>query len=800
MRRVSSLAFLLAAAGWCAAPTPAAAVNGTLSGTVADAQGRPVAGAQVSLENKLSGYRQVVRTDAEGRYTLFNLPADTYHLEVQATGFAAVHRSITLSSGLPLRQDLALAPESSATVVVEDKVDLVEESTASHLDIDKSTIEQSPAAVQSRALENVLLTTPGFIQDENGRFHFRGSHGQVMYVVDGVPVTDQVQATFSNSMDPAQVDTMEVITGGVSAEYGGKPGAVVSMTTKSGLGTPDGFEGDVYLGASRFSTYEGGFSARGGNDAFGYFVTGAASSSDRFLDPVVFQNLHNQGSTGRIFGRFDWVLGGSDTLRLTASGGRTDRDVVNLPSQEAAGQDQRVHNTDANVSLAWTHLFDAYRSLEATVYLRGSGSDLDPTQELQEGFTGGGPDTPYWAQQHRTLGNQGALLAYTQQNGGNTLKAGIQYARYPIHEQFSYAITDPTLITDPADPNYPFTPAGGGHLFRYDDTIAPTLTSGFIQDELKAGGWDLSMGLRYDIYHLRDYTQSQWQPRLGAAYRIPGTGTVLRASYDRLMITPENEGLAFSTSQYVWTATSGLNTPVAQLRPELQDSFLVGVEQQLGSFARLSLDYWWKNSTNAADNSQFLNTGVLFPIAAAKGRFHGLDLRLDTVPMAGWSGYLSAGTVRTVYFDPTVGGLDAAGTANDTLPYLIDHDQKLTLQAGLRYEHGGFFGQVIGRYDSGLVAGDPTGISPSDPDYGFGLGYIHLVHDSLGDIYRVDPRTIWNLAFGQTFHLKGRQSLEATLDVLNVFDKSAVYNFLSVFGGTHVYPPRTVAVGLKYRF
>lgn len=52
-----------------------------------------------------------------------------------------------------------------------------------------------------------------------------------MYSVDGVPVTDQVQATFSNSMDPAQVESMEVITGGISAEYGGKPVAVVNLTS-----------------------------------------------------------------------------------------------------------------------------------------------------------------------------------------------------------------------------------------------------------------------------------------------------------------------------------------------------------------------------------------------------------------------------------------------------------------------------------------------------------------------------------------------------------------------------------------
>jgi len=142
-----------------------------------------------------------------------------------------------------------------------------------------------------------------------------------------------------------------------------------------------------------------------------------------------------------------------------------------------------------------------------------------------------------------------------------------------------------------------------------------------------------------------------------------------------------------------------------------------------GQGVKVTLEYWWKTSVNTADNSQFLNTGLLYPIAAAKGRFHGLDLRIDVIPVHGWSGYLSAGTVRTIFYNPTVGGLDAASAGNQgNSPYLIDHDEKLTAQAGLRYDHQGFFGQVVCRYDSGLVAGDPTapGVA-NNPDYAFGI-------------------------------------------------------------------------------
>jgi hypothetical protein len=802
----SSLKYLLCALPAASVLVGAPATSSSLSGRVLDEQGQPVAGAVVTLRNPVSGYRQAVRTDAGGRFVLYNLPLDDYRLEVGAPGFGTVGRDAAVRTSLPQVQDFTLPP-ASATVVVEAQASLLADHPSSRQEIDQSTIETAPAAVASRALENILLTTPGFIQDENGRFHFRGSHGQVMYVVDGVPVTDQVQATFSNSMDPAQVDSMEVITGGVSAEYGGKPGAVVNMTSKSGLGTPGGFQGEMSLGASRFSTLEAGTTVRGGDDQFGYFAAVAGSQGDRFLDPVNFQNLHNHGATGRVFTRFDRVLSDADTLRLSFSGGQTNRDVVNLASQEAAGMNQRVANLDQNLSLGWTHLFSATRSLATSLFYRHSDSQLLPTADLEPGYAPGGPDTPEWARHEQVLDNQGLVTAFTQVNGDNTLKTGLQVVRYPIHERFDFAITNPAAEgIGPGDPLAAYTPAadgGGGQIFRFDDRITPVLAAAFVQDDLKRGNLSLGLGLRYDTYCLRSYNQSQWQPRLGLACLLPGGSTQVRAVYDRLMITPENEGLAVSTSQQVWSAISGGATPVAQLRPELQDSFLAGLDQQLGKVVKVTVEYWWKTSVNTADNSQFLDTGLLYPIAARKGRFHGLDLRIDVVPSHDWSGYVSAGTVRTIFFNPTVGGLDAAGASSQgSSPYLIDHDQKLTLQTGARYAHQGFFGQAVCRYDSGLVAGDPTapGVA-GNPDYDFGIPYVRQTSDSfVGSTWRVHSRTVWNANAGQEFKLAHGRTLLAELDLLNVFDEKALYNFLSTFGGTHVIPPRTLAGRLKYRF
>lgn len=781
----------------CALPSMAAPAlaSATLRGQVLDAKGQPISGAVVTLTQRISGYRQVVKGDAQGRYTLHNIPYNEYHLEVRAPGYRDLHDEVELRSALPVDLKVRLQ-EAAVEVVVEEKLEMVEDHPSVHLDIDKSAIRLSPAPVRSRAMESILLATPGFIQDENGRFHMKGSHGQVTYVVDGIPVSDQMQLTFSNSMDPAQVESMEVLTGGISAEHGGKPAAVVTVTSKSGLGTPNGFEGEVNLGLSRFATAELGMGLRGGNDHFGWFVTGAASRSDRFADPVNFENLHNHGETGRLFSRFDWVLGDSDTLRLTLGGGTTRREVPNLLSQEARGQNQRGATSDANVSLAWTHLFSAFRSLDLAAYVRHSSARLDPSEGIPGG---GGADFPVWAQQDRSLGNRGLQATFSQRFGGeDAVKAGVQFVAFPIRERFAFTITDPSdpELNDPGSPFYPYSPAGGGAVFRFEESLQASLASAFVQYDLHRGPLFLALGLRGDRYAVRDFVQSQIQPRLGLSYRLPTT-TVLRFSYDRLLITPENENLALSTSQQAWNLGPNAGSPVPPLRPELQDSFSYGVEQGVGRKGRVSLEYWTKRSRNAADNEQFLNTGILFPVAAARGIFRGLNLRLDYAFSEALSTYLSLGKTRAIFEAPLVGGLQLESPeAAPGERFLIDHDQRLAGQWGLRYQARGFYAQVVARYDSGLVGNDPA-LAQGNPDLEFGTRYLRL--DSEGT-WRIQSRTIWNLSLGQGWKVRDTQTFEAGLDLLNATDERGLYNFMSVFGGTHVIPPRTLAIRVAYRF
>ena len=133
----------------------------------------------------------------------------------------------------------------------------------------------------------------------------------------------------------------------------------------------------MFVGASSYSTEEGGASVGYGTDSFGLFASVNGSKSDRFVDPVNFDNLHNQGNTGRAFLRLDWVPNTSNTFHLSMLAGRTDRDVPNTYTQDAAGQNERVFTRDANYNLGYQGVLSSDSVLDVAAFARLSTFELD---------------------------------------------------------------------------------------------------------------------------------------------------------------------------------------------------------------------------------------------------------------------------------------------------------------------------------------------------------------------------------------------------------------------------------------
>jgi len=67
---------------------------------------------------------------------------------------------------------------------------------------------------------------------------------------------------------------------------------------------------------------------------------------------------------------------------------------------------------------------------------------------------------------------------------------------------------------------------------------------------------------------------------------------------------------------------------------------------------------------------------------------------------------------------------------------------------------------------------------------------------------RVKPRNVFNLGIGtdNLFHSEGNKRFTASVDIANLTNVVALYNFLSTFSGTHFVTPRAYQVQLGVSF
>ena len=103
-----------------------------------------------------------------------------------------------------------------------------------------------------------------------------------------------------------------------------------------------------------------------------------------------------------------------------------------------------------------------------------------------------------------------------------------------------------------ANPNYspalaPYDLTRGGSYYSFSGHTDIKELGLYAEDQIKTGNWLFNLGLREDVYNgLTDANQTQ--PRVGIAYNLKPSATVLRVSYARTLETPFNENLVLSSN------------------------------------------------------------------------------------------------------------------------------------------------------------------------------------------------------------------------------------------------------------
>ena len=208
------------------------AQKATIQGLIKDKQtGEPLIGATVVLVGTYKG----AYADAEGRFTLKDLNPGTYTLRVTYVGYNEV-----LLTGLTVKADQTLSliiPMSPVGTTIQ-TVEIIGEKPVVNLESGKSDLRVSGEEIrQTTAVDVTTMASlmPGVAQTLDGLQIRGGRVYETQYVIEGVNAQDPLAGTgFGVEVSQVAIEEMEVITGGMDAEYGDGTSGVVAVRLREG--------------------------------------------------------------------------------------------------------------------------------------------------------------------------------------------------------------------------------------------------------------------------------------------------------------------------------------------------------------------------------------------------------------------------------------------------------------------------------------------------------------------------------------------------------------------------------------
>ena len=224
--------------------------TGTIQGTVLDANGAAVPGANVAVKNVDTNFERTTTSDDDGRFIALQLPSGRYTVTVSKTGFATlVVEKADLTVGQALNLPLSMKVSSvqeTVTITASPTVDTVK--TESSTTLNETTVNNTP--ILGRKFEDLLTLTPGVsvVQGPDGdEITFSGQRGVFNNVsLDGGDYNNGFfgeqlggqRAAIDIPLDA--VKEFQVVATGATAEFGRTAGGIINVISKSGTNATHG--------------------------------------------------------------------------------------------------------------------------------------------------------------------------------------------------------------------------------------------------------------------------------------------------------------------------------------------------------------------------------------------------------------------------------------------------------------------------------------------------------------------------------------------------------------------------------
>lgn len=763
---------VLCIASFAAPPASVAAIGTTVSGIVMDPEGHPAAGATVRLSGR--NIRAARTTDEGGHFAFASIEVGSYEVRAASPLGTAEVKVDVGSDGAFVTVHLlkVVASVQSASLTTT-------RGAGTNVTLNSTLLARLPS---QGSLPETLLQLPGAARGANGVVHVNGDHGDYNYIVDGMPIPQELNREIGTELDPEDISFMDVLEGAYPAQYGGRFGLVVNINTRAGSGS-SGTGGYVHAGS--FGSVDSSIGVHRPLGA-GTLVFGLrGQSSNRFLDPPNFTAVHDRGSNANAFVRYT-APHGNDYFNVTATHSHQAFQIPNdVENGEPAATDDNEAQDDTFVALQYAHSLRGGGSLSFGLGAKRSRIRDFPDQanDFVYGETlnaaGGAPGDcaggtvsacAYSLSSDRTARDLLLNVDDYVPSHKHGVRAGVSYDAASVQKRYAVTLQPGNFLAPVFTPSTP----NAAHTVTDDAPNAGQTVSAYVQDTWTMGSlWTLDYGVRYDNFRIfssefaRDFAQVSPRVKITRNYG-PRSNAYL---YVGRFFEP------FSFENVSPKAAQTLNLPNQpalvqfDLKPERATSIELGGHAALGR-GQLGLRVMQKTAADLIDDTQVGTTALHQDINYAQGSISTQSISYQQPLQNAGRAYASVTHTRAVNKGCETQLLAPCfGAPHDWTP--ADHDQRFDVNGGvLRNDtHGGWLS--------------------FDAEYGSGLSSAFC--DPLNSDCKVPPHTTFDVEKG--IGVAGGSAL--TLRVRNIFNDRYRITYLNA-QGNHYAAGRTFELGYTF--